>query len=130
MAAPDPTSRYANLPEIRVVAPDGSVRVLGAPRAVPAPPTRGSYTVRAGDRLDLLASTEGTQEADLGRSSPVTSSRSMPVPNTRAGTATRRSPWSFPIRHGPSWWLLADANPFADATRLERPGATIDLPDA
>ncbi len=92
MAAPDPTSRYANLPEIRVVAPDGSVRVLGAPRAVPAPPTRGSYTVRAGDRLDLLAS-------------------------IAAGDSTR-------------WWLLADANPFADATRLERPGETIDLPDA
>jgi hypothetical protein len=28
------------------------------------------------------------------------------------------------------WWLLADANPWPDATRLERPGQTIDLPDA
>jgi hypothetical protein len=28
------------------------------------------------------------------------------------------------------WWVLADANPWADATRLERPGTTIDLPDA
>ncbi len=27
------------------------------------------------------------------------------------------------------WWLLADANPWADATRLEEPGRTIDLPD-
>ena len=55
MAAPDPTSRYAGLPDVRVVAPDGSTRVLGAPRVVPAPPLRGSYTIRAGDRLDLLA---------------------------------------------------------------------------
>ena len=93
MAAPDPTSRYAGLPEIRVVAPDGSVRVLGAPRAVPAPPTRGSYTVRR-------------------RATGSTCSR-----RSQPGDSTR-------------WWLLADANPFADATRLERPGATIDLPDA
>lgn len=28
------------------------------------------------------------------------------------------------------WWVLADANPWADATRLEHPGQTIDLPDA
>jgi hypothetical protein len=29
-----------------------------------------------------------------------------------------------------NWWVLADANPFHDATRLEQPGTTIDLPDA
>jgi hypothetical protein len=28
------------------------------------------------------------------------------------------------------WWLLADANPWADATRLELPGETIGLPRA
>ena len=28
------------------------------------------------------------------------------------------------------WWVLADANPDRDATRLEQPGRTIDLPDA
>ena len=28
------------------------------------------------------------------------------------------------------WWVLADANPWADATRLERPGETIGLPRA
>ena len=28
------------------------------------------------------------------------------------------------------WWLLADANPWADATRLERPGQIVDVPDA
>jgi nucleoid-associated protein YgaU len=55
MAVPDSTSRYAGQPPITVVAADGSVRVLGAPRVVPAPPVRGAYTVRAGDRLDLLA---------------------------------------------------------------------------
>ena len=92
MAAPDPTSRYAGLPEIGVVAPDGSTRVLGAPRVVPAGALRGSYTIRPGDRLDLLGL-------------------------AAAGDSTR-------------WWLLADANPFADATRLEEPGTAIDLPNA
>jgi hypothetical protein len=28
------------------------------------------------------------------------------------------------------WWLLADANPWRDATRLEQSGEVIDLPDA
>lgn len=28
------------------------------------------------------------------------------------------------------WWLLADANPWWDATALERPGEVIELPDA
>ena len=28
------------------------------------------------------------------------------------------------------WWVLADANPWSDATQLEQPGETIDLPDA
>ncbi len=92
MAAAGASSRYARLPEVQVVAPDGSTRVLGAPRVVPAPPTRGAYTTRPGDRLDLLA-------------------------HIATGDSTR-------------WWLLADANPFADATRLEQPGRTIDLPDA
>jgi len=84
--------RYDKLPAITVIAPDGSRRLLGAPRVVPAPALRGSYTVRAGDRLDLLA-------------------------QIAAGDSTR-------------WWLLADANPDSDATRLEQPGRTIELPDA
>jgi hypothetical protein len=83
--------RYDTLPSIAIAAPDGSLRVLRAPRVVPAPPVRGSYVVRAGDRLDLLA-------------------------QIAAGDSTR-------------WWLLADANPFHDATRLEQPGRTIELPD-
>jgi hypothetical protein len=28
------------------------------------------------------------------------------------------------------WWVLADANPWPDATMLERPGQAIELPDA
>lgn len=28
------------------------------------------------------------------------------------------------------WWVLADANPYSDATRLEEPGQTIELPRA
>lgn len=83
--------RYDKLPAITVTAPDGSRRVLSAPRVVPTPRLRGLYTVRAGDRLDLLA-------------------------QIAAGDSTR-------------WWLLADANPFPDATRLEEPGRTIELPD-
>jgi hypothetical protein len=27
------------------------------------------------------------------------------------------------------WWRLADANPWHNATRLERPGTTVELPD-
>jgi hypothetical protein len=27
------------------------------------------------------------------------------------------------------WWLLADANPWADAAKLERSGQIVDLPD-
>jgi nucleoid-associated protein YgaU len=88
----DPASRYANLPEIAVPAPDGTTRILGAPRVAPEPPPGGSYEVRAGDRLDLL-----------GRAA--------------TGDTTR-------------WWVLADANPWADATRLEEPGETIGLPRA
>ncbi len=88
--ANDPTSRYTQ-PVLSVAAPDGSVRRMLAPRVVPAPAVRGSYTVRAGDRLDLLA-------------------------HAATGDTTR-------------WWVLADANPFADASRLERPGQRIDLPD-
>jgi nucleoid-associated protein YgaU len=92
MASADPGSRYARQPTIAVIAPDGTVRVLGAPRVVPAPPARGAYTVRPGDRLDLLA-------------------------HVAAGDSTR-------------WWLLADANPYRDATALEQPGQSIELPDA
>jgi nucleoid-associated protein YgaU len=88
----DPNSRYAGLPEIAVTAADGSTRVMCAPRVVPAPPVRGVYVARPGDRLDLMA-------------------------HVAAGDSTR-------------WWLLADANPFRDATRLEQPGQPIELPDA
>ena len=86
------TSRYAGLPEITVVAADGSTRRLGAPRVVPAPRSSSAYTVRAGDRLDLLGL-------------------------AATGDSTR-------------WWALADANPWLDPTRLERPGLRIRLPDA
>jgi hypothetical protein len=55
MSDPNPGSRYAGLPVIEMRAPDGSVRRLGAPRVVAEPPLSGSYEVRAGDRLDLIA---------------------------------------------------------------------------
>lgn len=49
-------SRYAGRPTITVPTPDGGTVVLSAPRIAPAPDgATGSYTVRAGDRLDLLA---------------------------------------------------------------------------
>jgi hypothetical protein len=92
MPAPDPTSRYFGLPTVTVPGDDGGTRVLGTPRVAPRPATKGTYDVRAGDRLDLLG-------------------------QAATGDSTR-------------WWVLADANPFPDATELERPGLTIDLPDA
>jgi hypothetical protein len=91
MSPVDPTSRYAGLPALDVVAADGSTHRLGVPRVVPEPPLGGTYESTAGDRLDLLA-------------------------QSAAGDSTR-------------WWVLADANPWWDATRLEIPGQTVDLPD-
>jgi len=92
MPQPDRTSRYFGLPTITVPAGDGEPpHVLGAPRVAPRGATKGTYEIRAGDRLDLLG-------------------------QVATGDSTR-------------WWVLADANPFADATELERPGLTIDLPD-
>lgn len=58
MAELDAASRYAGVPVIRVPLPDGTVRVMTAPRIAPAtdPAAPGPrYQVRAGDRLDLLA---------------------------------------------------------------------------
>lgn len=31
---------------------------------------------------------------------------------------------------GTAWWILADANPEADALRLEQPGTELAVPDA
>ena len=84
-------SRYAAQPVVAVPLADGTVRLMSAPRVVPGRATRGTYDVRAGDRLDLMGL-------------------------AATGDSTQ-------------WWRLADANPWADATRLERPGATIDLPE-
>jgi nucleoid-associated protein YgaU len=89
---PDPTSRYAGLPSIGIAQPDGTVRELGAPRVVPESPTKGSYVVHPGDRLDLLGA-------------------------AATGDSTR-------------WWVLADANPWPDATELEELGQIVELPDA
>lgn len=91
MSALEPTSRYAGLPTIEIVAADGSTRTLSAPRVAPAPRVRGTVPVGPGARLDLLA-------------------------HSATGDTTR-------------WWLIADANPWADATRLEQPGEILDLPD-
>jgi hypothetical protein len=88
----DPTSRYAGLPQIAVVAADGSTRMMGAPRVASEPPLAGRYQVRPGDRLDLMGA-------------------------AATGDTTR-------------WWVLADANPSADASRVEQPGETIGLPRA
>lgn len=33
------------------------------------------------------------------------------------------------FRDSTRWWRLADANPWPDATMLEEPGTTLDLPD-
>jgi nucleoid-associated protein YgaU len=84
------TSRYDRQPVVDVTLNDGSVRRMTAPRIVAATGTRGTYDVREGDRLDLMAL-------------------------AAAGDSTQ-------------WWRLADANPWADPTRLEQPGQSIDLP--
>jgi hypothetical protein len=91
VTVPDPTSRYAGLPQIETCRPDGSVRTFLAPRVASRPTLRGAFVVRAGVRLDLLGA-------------------------AATGESTR-------------WWLIADANPWPDATRLERPGEVIALPD-
>lgn len=84
------TGRYAKQPVVEVPLAGGAVRRMTAPRVVPAAPVQGSYDVREGDRLDLMAL-------------------------AATGDSTQ-------------WWRLADANPWPDATRLERPGQTVDLP--
>ncbi len=92
MAGPDPRSRYTGLPTVEAVLPDGQTVRLGVPRLVTAVPSTGTYQVRAGDRLDLLAL-------------------------RLYGDTTL-------------WWRFADANRFADPTRLEGPGTEIELPHA
>jgi nucleoid-associated protein YgaU len=54
----DRSSRFYNAPTYAVPAPDrkGNV-VLYQPRLERVPPTDGTYRVRAGDRLDLIAHT-------------------------------------------------------------------------
>lgn len=51
---PGPRSRYDDQPEVAFPVPGDARARLLAPRVAPAPPTGGAYTVRAGDRLDLL----------------------------------------------------------------------------
>ena len=91
MAAPDPphATPTARDPRRR---PDGSVRVLGAPRAVPAPPTRGSYTVRAGTgSICSRRSQPGTRPA--GGCSPTrTRSPTRRASSGRARPSTCRMP--------------------------------------
>ena len=48
-------SRYAGQATITVGQDDGTTRQLGVPRVAPAVPAALSYTVREGDRIDLLA---------------------------------------------------------------------------
>jgi hypothetical protein len=57
------------------------------------------------------------RQPPLGRTLPIPPSARLDLLGQRATGDTTR------------WWVLADANPWADATTLERPGTTIDLPD-
>jgi hypothetical protein len=54
MSPVDPTSRYAQSPELRIVQPDGTTRTFIVPRVVPEPPVSRAYVVKPGARLDLL----------------------------------------------------------------------------
>lgn len=51
----DERSRYATSRRISIVDPTGRELTLLAPRIVRQPATNGSYEIRPGDRLDLLA---------------------------------------------------------------------------
>ena len=85
----DPASRYTMLPEIEIEAPDGSVRVMCAPRVVPEPQTAGQYQVREGDRLDHLgrAATGEARQSSLPR-------RGLCRPAyPERPERSRRSPW-------------------------------------
>jgi hypothetical protein len=48
-------SRYAGQATITVGEDDGTSRPLGVPRVAPPLPSALTYTVREGDRIDLLA---------------------------------------------------------------------------
>lgn len=53
MTRPDP-SRYRDQPTVTFPVPGAPAARMLAPRVVPAGPTGGAYTIRPGDRLDLL----------------------------------------------------------------------------
>jgi hypothetical protein len=60
--------------------------------------------------------------------------RVVPEPGTRGSYETRAGDRLDLLAHAAAgdstrWWLLADANPWPDPTRLEQPGQIIDLPD-
>lgn len=80
-------SRYAGLPTITVPTPDGGTRVMSAPRIAPAPrSTSGSYTVHAGDRLDLLARAvlgDSTAWWRIADANPVDDAAALETPGRR-----------------------------------------------
>lgn len=51
----DPRSRYRDARRLTVAGPAGEVWTMLAPRVAREPATNGTYEIRSGDRLDLLA---------------------------------------------------------------------------
>lgn len=79
-------SRYAGQTTITMPQDDGTTRPLGVPRIAPALPDALRYTVREGDRLDLLASTTQGDSTGWWRIAD-TNPWSDPLADTEPGTA-------------------------------------------
>ena len=79
------TSRYAGQATITVPQDDGTTRPLGVPRIAPALPEAVTYTVREGDRLDLLAATALDDSTGWWRIAD-TNPQSDPLATTEPGT--------------------------------------------
>lgn len=85
MAANRSRSRYAASRPITVGAASGEERTMLAPRVAPAPATNGTYEVRAGDRLDLLAHAafaDSTQWWRLADANPLSDATELERPGT------------------------------------------------
>jgi hypothetical protein len=79
-------SRYIGQRTITVPQDDGTTRVLGVPRIASQLPEAVRYTVREGDRLDLLASTALNDSTGWWRIAD-TNPESDPLATTEPGTS-------------------------------------------
>jgi hypothetical protein len=90
-----------------------------------APPTRGSRYAGS-RRVEIVG--------PAGEALVLLAPRVVPEPRTRGIYQARSSDRLDLLARAAfgdstQWWVLADANPWADATALEAPGTDIRLPD-